>query len=554
MAKDFSLSNYFKKQYLKESKSTSELETDAMRNPDFEMYNKDDEQPYVYNDGLNEDRSDPTKMFDQSLVDSIENEIRKITGILEDKDGAYVEYTEHRFKGGSGGFSFKWAHSRNWGGQIGVSFNGSFGHKYYAYSWYDKKYTGSATADNMELFKFKGNPVVWKDFNNNHLLQFWEKVKGEIKNNEAGAKAALDQEAKAQSDYYGAKADTGRIGYGLTQQPRMRNEDLKEYGDYDEIQDLKDRLAQLYREMEEEAEPEGGPIADQYADEIHKLEKEIERAKGGPKKEMTYGDMLHKHYPKQYGPGGKKLFSTVKPNKESFTKSSRFDRMNESLNPEVSRSVDKFITAMADRYDYSMQDAVYAIMAALKQRNYDGLKEDEKRFSIISKSRAKSALKQIKSGKRDDGMGKYNAEVFGYKKLDNKPYKITDLKDIDLYSKFGLGDTKDALKESTEKSWDAIDVSRKAEKEIDNKEWNERTTKKLDMLVALNKAGKFKKDWSDEKLQGWIDKNYSWEKLSQQFKLKEGSCGYTPDGKPRSKPAGPDLLKLKEKIFNSLKK
>ena len=44
-------------------------------------------------------------------------------------------------------------------------------------------------------------------------------------------------------------------------------------------------------------------------------------------------------------------------------------------------------------------------------------------------------------------MGKYNAEVFGYKKLNNKPYKITDLKDIDLYSKFGLGDTKDALKE-----------------------------------------------------------------------------------------------------------
>ena len=49
--------------------------------------------------------------------------------------------------------------------------------------------------------------------------------------------------------------------------------------------------------------------------------------------------------------------------------------MNESLNPEVSRSLDKFIRAMADRYDYTMQDAVYAIIAALKQRNYDGLGE-----------------------------------------------------------------------------------------------------------------------------------------------------------------------------------
>ena len=40
----------------------------------------------------------------------------------------------------------------------------------------------------------------------------------------------------------------------------------------------------------------------------------------------------------------------------------------------------------------------------------------------------------------------------------------------------------DSMMNETEKSWDAIDVSRKAEKEIDNKEWNSRTTKKLDML------------------------------------------------------------------------
>jgi hypothetical protein len=78
----------------------------------------------------------------------------------------------------------------------------------------------------------------------------------------------------------------------------------------------------------------------------------------------------------------------------------------------------------------------------------------------------------------------------------------------------------DMINETTEKAWNALDVSRKAEKEIDNKEWNSRTTKKLDMLKSLNTAGKFKKDWGEEKLQGWVDQNYSWEKLSQQFKLK----------------------------------
>ena len=45
--------------------------------------------------------------------------------------------------------------------------------------------------------------------------------------------------------------------------------------------------------------------------------------------------------------------------------------LNESLNPEVSKKVDSFIKAMAKRYDYSEQDAVFAIMAALKQRKTD---------------------------------------------------------------------------------------------------------------------------------------------------------------------------------------
>jgi len=47
----------------------------------------------------------------------------------------------------------------------------------------------------------------------------------------------------------------------------------------------------------------------------------------------------------------------------------------ESLNPEVTKAVSRFIKAMAKRYDYSEQDAVFAIQAALKQRNFDGLDE-----------------------------------------------------------------------------------------------------------------------------------------------------------------------------------
>jgi hypothetical protein len=38
------------------------------------------------------------------------------------------------------------------------------------------------------------------------------------------------------------------------------------------LADLKDRRAQLFRDMEQEAEPEGGPIADRYGDELNKIE------------------------------------------------------------------------------------------------------------------------------------------------------------------------------------------------------------------------------------------------------------------------------------------
>ena len=49
--------------------------------------------------------------------------------------------------------------------------------------------------------------------------------------------------------------------------------------------------------------------------------------------------------------------------------------LTEALNPEVSKTLDRFIKAMAKRYGYSEQDAVFAIMAALKQRNFDEVNE-----------------------------------------------------------------------------------------------------------------------------------------------------------------------------------
>lgn len=57
---------------------------------------------------------------------------------------------------------------------------------------------------------------------------------------------------------------------------------LNEMIDYDEAltlrgmkAEIEDEIAQLYRDMEQEAEPEGGPIADRYGDMLNKIDKAI---------------------------------------------------------------------------------------------------------------------------------------------------------------------------------------------------------------------------------------------------------------------------------------
>ena len=53
---------------------------------------------------------------------------------------------------------------------------------------------------------------------------------------------------------------------------RMQAMDL-EY----EVKMIEERVKQLHREMEEDAEPEGGPVCDQYADAIDAEEKNMQK-------------------------------------------------------------------------------------------------------------------------------------------------------------------------------------------------------------------------------------------------------------------------------------
>jgi len=247
--------------------------------------------------------------------------------------------------------------------------------------------------------------------------------------------ASRDLEAKAQSDYYGSKSDTGRIGYGLSSQPRVNEIDMNDPVvmraraarnrqpeptrgglDFDEAltlrgmkAELKDQIAQLFRDMEQEAEPEGGPIADRYGDELNSLEHRL-----------------------------------LKINKQL-----RDYDMNESTLKE--RVV----------YDNETQILKGKIAADDFMRIYRS--EFRRMFSNFGKE-AEAEFKRV---------------------VKDKFSRLTEDKELDDWnSEFG----DDA--ESQER--------------IDNEDYP--------------------------------------------GKIKEGSCGYTPDGKPRNKPASSDLIKLKEKL------
>ena len=122
------------------------------------------------------------------------------------------------------------------------------------------------------------------------------------------------------------------------------------------------------------------------------------------------------------------------------------ESLNENLNPEVSNAVNRFIKAMAKRYDYSEQDAVFAIKQALRLRGMgkedaaeldEATRKDLGVGSSVSKRRAGAELKQKLAGKRSDGMGKYDGKIYG---LDNdgKRVELKSLNDLNKFTKFEL--------------------------------------------------------------------------------------------------------------------
>ena len=82
--------------------------------------------------------------------------------------------------------------------------------------------------------------------------------------------------------------------------------------------------------------------------------------------------------------------------------------LEEALNPEVSKAVDRLIKALAKKYDYPERDAVFAIQAALKQREFDNVNED------------------LDLGHQDDEPGMLKSDIYSIGKAAMELYQMVD--------------------------------------------------------------------------------------------------------------------------------
>ena len=152
------------------------------------------------------------------------------------------------------------------------------------------------------------------------------------------------------------------------------------------VADLKDEIAQLYRDMEQEAEPEGGPMADMYGNLLNKAEEKLYRMQ----KQIADYDMNE----------GKQTEAELKDKWREWNKKHPKDQIdwNEyreehedeliseaNINPEAEKYVKRFIKGVAQKYDYGEMDAVHLIYQVLSNTGYLDMRLESKKSKALLK-------------------------------------------------------------------------------------------------------------------------------------------------------------------------
>jgi len=126
-------------------------------------------------------------------------------------------------------------------------------------------------------------------------------------------------------------------------------------------------------------------------------------------------------------------YDQLGPNEKEWVRD-EISNLNEGISPEVINKVNRFIKALAKYYDYSEQDAVYAIMQALRTTNFQGINEaKEIELNDKQKKYLKSILnnrygKGTELGYIDNGVEEFIQRV----NLDLSKEELQDLLDKDI--------------------------------------------------------------------------------------------------------------------------
>jgi len=105
----------------------------------------------------------------------------------------------------------------------------------------------------------------------------------------------------------------------------------------DEKRDIEDRISQLYRDMEQEAEPEGGEVADYYGDQLNKLEDKLYRVN----KQINDYDMNEAELSKSEKNKVKKISGQLKKSVKAHDKQAKtLDKLlKEELAKEIAETI-----------------------------------------------------------------------------------------------------------------------------------------------------------------------------------------------------------------------
>ena len=293
MADNFSLTKYFREQYIKEFKSNAQKETDAMRSSTFTSYDKDGEQSYLkeFTDygqsGRYPKKEEPGDMFQQKEVEDMFP-----NGMASRSDKAFqARVKQHADWTEQGGYNNTFVH---------MQYHETKGLEDDYFIYQTQHYNGNY--DDFRNPKFTKLSVT-KNRNTENEEDLGEYIVDtnaylkDIKTLEdrgvLGDRVmeAMDMNDPVLMKMRAAKLANKKADKEIDNIKRMNPKaDRKSLDMIKQIGMLQKEREQLMRDMEQEAEPEGGPIADMYGAKLNRIDSKIAKLTG--RKEMTYDQAI----------------------------------------------------------------------------------------------------------------------------------------------------------------------------------------------------------------------------------------------------------------------